>query len=293
MTSSPPKMQDGGDPLCLTRVWHREDSGNVEGADRNDFFVPALQVIFYMDDVDTESHCFSIIPESVETKRNLPKTHTGSSGWGAQDRLRIEDARRRDTSTRSDPYLGGRLSVGELTRRTGRVDIYGRAGTAVIVQQLQLSLRLRQTHRGVRGTPFMCAIVNRSPSPHATRSSRRGKAWISFPSSLPSRPDDRQTVNPADADSRSAKSIERTRIMYIGTQVGCRHDTDIEVLSQLGVCTTWTRRRSEPWTEWSAEMLIRMRERFDRYGINLEMIHIPLSSGSAFSNPARRRVSRP
>ena len=73
--------------------------------------------------------------------------------------------------------------------------------------------------------------------------------------------------------------------MYIGTQVGCRHETDIKVLSQLGVCHV-DQTPSEPWTDWTAEMLIRMRERFDRYGINLEMIHIPLGSGSAFSNPA-------
>lgn len=73
--------------------------------------------------------------------------------------------------------------------------------------------------------------------------------------------------------------------MYIGTQVGCRDETDIKVLSQLGVYHV-DQTPAQPWTEWSAEMLIRMRERFDRHGINLEMIHIPLSSGSAFSNPA-------
>ena len=73
--------------------------------------------------------------------------------------------------------------------------------------------------------------------------------------------------------------------MYIGTQVGCRDETDIKVLSQLGVYHV-DQTPAEPWTEWSAEMLIRMRERFDRHGINLEMIHIPLSSGSAFRNPA-------
>lgn len=73
--------------------------------------------------------------------------------------------------------------------------------------------------------------------------------------------------------------------MYIGTQVGCRDETDIKVLSQLGVYHV-DQTPAQPWTEWSAEMLIGMRERFDRHGINLEMIHIPLSSGSAFSNPA-------
>ena len=73
--------------------------------------------------------------------------------------------------------------------------------------------------------------------------------------------------------------------MYIGTQVGCRDEADMEVLAQLGVRHV-DQTPARPWTEWSAEMLIRMRERFDRHGINLEMIHIPLSSGSAFRNPA-------
>ena len=40
-----------GDPLCLARQWHREDSGNIEGAARNDYMAPAVQVFFYLDDV--------------------------------------------------------------------------------------------------------------------------------------------------------------------------------------------------------------------------------------------------
>ena len=83
-TADPPADIDGGDPLCLTRMWHREDRGTVEGADCNGYFVPALQVIYYLDDVDAESHCFSIIPESAATKRALPIT--------AQVPLRIDDA---------------------------------------------------------------------------------------------------------------------------------------------------------------------------------------------------------
>ena len=80
--------------------------------------------------------------------------------------------------------------------------------------------------------------------------------------------------------------------MYIGTQVGCRDETDIKVLSQLGVYNV-DQMPTAQWTEWTAEMLIRMRERFDRYGINLEMIHIPLGSGSAFRNPAGAVFLRP
>ncbi len=74
--------------------------------------------------------------------------------------------------------------------------------------------------------------------------------------------------------------------MYIGTQVGCRHDTDIEVLAQLGVFNV-DQTPTEPWLEWTADSLKAQRERFDKYGINLEMIHIPLGSQSAFENGAR------
>lgn len=73
--------------------------------------------------------------------------------------------------------------------------------------------------------------------------------------------------------------------MYIGTQFGCRHDTDIEVLAQLGVMHV-DQTPAEPWVEWTADTLKALRERFSGYGIELEMIHVPLGSRSAFVNAA-------
>lgn len=73
--------------------------------------------------------------------------------------------------------------------------------------------------------------------------------------------------------------------MYIGTQFHCRHDTDIEVLAQLGVFNV-DQTPAEPWSEWTTDTLKALRDRFDKYGINLEMIHIPLGSQSAFKNVA-------
>jgi hypothetical protein len=63
-----------GEDMVLNRAWHREDSGNVEGAADNEYFCPAVQAIIYLDDVDHQCHCTSIIPESADTKRRLPKT---------------------------------------------------------------------------------------------------------------------------------------------------------------------------------------------------------------------------
>lgn len=65
-----------GDPLCLARQWHREDSGNIEGADLNEYMAPAIQCFFYLDDVDASTHCTSVIPESAATKRSLPTVRT-------------------------------------------------------------------------------------------------------------------------------------------------------------------------------------------------------------------------
>lgn len=73
--------------------------------------------------------------------------------------------------------------------------------------------------------------------------------------------------------------------MHIGTQVQCRHETDIEVLAQLGVYHV-DQTPTEPWSEWNAAMLIALREKFAKHDINLDMIHIPLGSQSAFKNGA-------
>ncbi len=181
----PPDDLDGGDPLCLTRVWHREDSGNVEGAQRNEYFVPALQVIFYMEGVDAGSHCFSIIPESVETKRNLPKTHTGSSGWGARDRLRIDDGDVGYVDPERPVWVDafGR----ELTRRTGRVDIYGSGGTAIIFNNSSYHCGSVRHTRRPRHTVH---VRYRQPEPVASRHALK-PPWESvaqFSAALPARP---------------------------------------------------------------------------------------------------------
>lgn len=75
--------------------------------------------------------------------------------------------------------------------------------------------------------------------------------------------------------------------MYIGTQGRFEDDTQLEVLAQLGVNHV-DHTPSEPWTEWSTEMMVALRERFDKLGINLEMMHIPLRGRPAIKdNPGR------
>ncbi len=53
--------------------------------------------------------------------------------------------------------------------------------------------------------------------------------------------------------------------MYLGTQFGRRHDTDIRVLAQLGVLHG-DQTPSEPWSEWTADPLKSLRGFAYTYG---------------------------
>ena len=57
------------------------------------------------------------------------------------------------------------------------------------------------------------------------------------------------------------------------------------MLAQLGVLHV-DQTPSEPWTEWTADTLRALRDRFARHGIELEMIHVPLSARSALQDEA-------
>jgi hypothetical protein len=139
----PPTDLNNGDPRCLTRQWHREDSGNIEGASRNPFFAPALQVLYYLDDVDAENHCFSVIPESADTKRALPTVWTDRSAGARSTGLRIDDYGPHGQGSSTASTRGSYLHPTQptwmdgygrtLARRVGGTDIYAKAGAAVIL----------------------------------------------------------------------------------------------------------------------------------------------------------------
>ena len=154
-----PEDIDGGDPLCLSRNWHREYDGIVEGAEMNEFFAPGIQVIYYLDDVDSESHCTSIIPESAQTKRQLPKTRAGSDSWGCGV-LRISDRETGYVDPENPTWMDafGR----EFPRRTDRVDIHGKAGTAIVFNMASYHCgTIRKTER-IRRTTH---VFYRQPEP--------------------------------------------------------------------------------------------------------------------------------
>ena len=75
--------------------------------------------------------------------------------------------------------------------------------------------------------------------------------------------------------------------MYIGTQGRFDDDTQLEVLSQLGVNNV-DHTPSEPWTDWSTDTIVQQRERFARFGISLEMMHLPLRGRPAVNDQTAR-----
>ncbi len=65
--------------------------------------------------------------------------------------------------------------------------------------------------------------------------------------------------------------------MYVGTQVGARHDTDFEVWAQLGVNNICSNPAGNP-RDYTLETLEQHREKVESYGITLDMVQLPLSS---------------
>ena len=189
---------NGGDPLCLEQKWHREYEGIVEDADRNEFFCPSIQVIYYLDDVDAECHCTSIIPESAETKRQLPKTRDNYSiqpvlgspltprpnMWG-DGVLRIDDEKTGYVDPEKPTWMNPFGS--EDPRRIGGVDIHAQAGAAVVFNMASYHCgTVRHTQR-IRRTVH---VVYRQPEPVHSRHAL-GQEWQSvaaFAAAMPKRP---------------------------------------------------------------------------------------------------------
>ena len=65
--------------------------------------------------------------------------------------------------------------------------------------------------------------------------------------------------------------------MYVGTQVAARNDADFEQWAQLGVVNICSDPPGNPH-DWTLDDLKRHREKVNSYGIELDMVQIPLSS---------------
>ena len=65
--------------------------------------------------------------------------------------------------------------------------------------------------------------------------------------------------------------------MYIGTQVGARDDSDFEVWAQLGVVNVCADPPENPHS-WTVDTLSAHKEKVNSFGIELDMVQLPLSS---------------
>lgn len=75
--------------------------------------------------------------------------------------------------------------------------------------------------------------------------------------------------------------------MYLGTQGRFDDNEQLEVLAQLGVNHV-DHTPSTPWSEWTKEMMVQEIERFGKYDIQLEMMHIPLRGRPAVKDDSKR-----
>jgi len=65
--------------------------------------------------------------------------------------------------------------------------------------------------------------------------------------------------------------------MYVGTQVAARNDADFEQWAQLGVVNICADLPGDPH-DWTKDQLSRHREKINSYGIELDMVQLPLAS---------------
>ena len=74
--------------------------------------------------------------------------------------------------------------------------------------------------------------------------------------------------------------------MYLGTQGQPDNDTELQLLSQLGVNHV----SSDPsgdWRTWDRDVFNVYQDRLAKFGINLDMTLMPLGSRSAFDNDVK------
>src|SRR5262249_37350750 len=80
------------------------------------------------------------------------------------------------------------------------------------------------------------------------------------------------------AVAESAGNVQKKVLMKAGHQ-GRSSDDDLRVLAALGVTHICSALPSRPFDRnWSLDGLLRLRERVERFGIQLDMVPLPLSS---------------
>ena len=123
------------------QLWHREGGGQF--APRHPFCMATCMVLYYLDDCSMDSHCFSVVPESLQAKRQLPwKLRPGT------DKAVIDQPFNNGRMWRNRP---GSMLSDEIPDGVGRpdgVDVLGPAGTAIVTNGCNIHAgTVRQSER--------------------------------------------------------------------------------------------------------------------------------------------------
>jgi hypothetical protein len=106
--------------------------------------VPSCQVLFYLTDVTPGTHCFSVVPESLDAKRSLPveEAADGRSHVGGYDQARLHPHILNHNTCRHNAWLLFWLSLrGAMGAQNGAwhtqfrpegVDVHAPSGSVVI-----------------------------------------------------------------------------------------------------------------------------------------------------------------
>ena len=110
------------------QAWHRDDSHWLD----HPLLLRSLSVVVYLTDVDESTHSFSIVPESLQAKQQLPGVGDPQTEENA-----LEDSEYNQPDPNAAPGSPG-----------GAVDVEGAAGTAIFFHTGNLHAgTVRQTPR--------------------------------------------------------------------------------------------------------------------------------------------------
>ena len=76
------------------QLWHREQGGSF--APEHPFCLQTTMVLYYLDDCTEGSHCFSVVPESLASKKQLPYRMEGEGSVHKQSFLDHSSAGKSD-----------------------------------------------------------------------------------------------------------------------------------------------------------------------------------------------------
>lgn len=150
------------------QLLHREEGASI--APEHPYCMRTSMVLYYLDDCDQGSHCFSIVPESLDEKRSLPYKTDDSGRSIIDDGFTDRMWRNRPFSMLSDGIEDG---VG----RRDAVDILAPAGTAIVTNACNIHAgTVRQSARPRRSIILWWSHGPFDYTPRSVKAQSRGVA---------------------------------------------------------------------------------------------------------------------